>query len=219
MDVEIRNQEPSQDKPASPVDSRWRLLLGVGVLLVLLSIVAVVGAIQIRSGLGDISFLVPFATGVAISSLFGVLLLLGGTALTALGFGAREWPGNRGQLLLAVVYTVFGLVLLVNPLAGVSSVTALLLGFFLLDGLLEIASGIQTRPETGWLWLALSGVIALLASGVVLFVPPIGALGPVSVVFGVNLFVSGVSLAIVAVGQRKAAREQTPVPSPGTARH
>ncbi|MCO8244323.1 MULTISPECIES: DUF308 domain-containing protein [unclassified Haladaptatus] len=219
MGVEIRNQEPSQDRPASSAESRWRLLLGVGVLLILLSIVAVVGAARIRAGLGGIPLLVSFATPVAISSLFGVLLLLGGTVLTASGFGAREWSGSRGAVLLAVVYTVFGLVLLVNPLAGVASLTALLFGFFLLDGLLEIGIGVQTRPETGWVWVVLSGVVALLAAVVVLLVPPVGSLEPLSVVFGVNLFVSGVSFAIVAMGRRRAARERTPVPSPGTARH
>lgn len=216
MSHDVRPEEHSRERVSNTASEQWRLFLSVGVLLVILSIVAVVGAEQALVGLGSVLIVLPFAAVIAVSLLFGVLLLIGGTVLTATGFGAREWKGSRLEVLLAAVYTVFGLAFLLNPLVEVTSFTALLLVFFFLAGLLELGTGLRTRPESGWLWLVLSGIAALVAGAVVLFVSPVGALRTIGFVFGVNLFASGVSLVATAMGRKKVARERDAVVAPPT---
>jgi len=216
MSHDVRPEEHSRERVPNTAAENWRLFLSVGVLLVILSIVAVVGAEQILVGLGSVLIVLPFAATIAVSLLFGVLLLIGGTVLTATGFGAREWKGRRLEILLAAVYTVFGLALLINPLVEATSFTALLLVFFLLGGLLELGTGLRTRPESGWLWLVLSGVVALVAGAIVLFISPAGALRTIGLIFGVNLFASGISLVATAMGRRKVSRDRDAVVAPPT---
>ena len=216
MNADARIEEESQGGVPNAAVSNWRLFVGTGVVLVLLGVIATFGTERILAGLGDVLFALPFAANVAVSLLFGVLSLLAGTVITANCFGARGWKGSRIQAVLAAVYSVGGLVFLLDPLLGLASSTVLLFGFLLVVALLEMGIGLRTRPGAGWPWLVLGGVVALMA-GIVVWTVSFDALRTVGLVFGVNLSASGVSLVVTGWGRRKAARTPDVTPSSGTA--
>lgn len=122
---------------AVPVELRhsWRYLMGAGVLL------AVLGAIAIFT---------PFVTGLTLSIALGGLLVVGALAHVAHAFAAQGWKGSIWQTALAVVYAAAGVSLLVNPLVGLTTLTLLVIAYFLADGIVEVVMGVRMRSEPRW---------------------------------------------------------------------
>jgi uncharacterized membrane protein HdeD (DUF308 family) len=102
------------------------------------------GIISVAAGLVAVSW--PGITAGALAFLIGTWALLLGISQIILAMDARRtirawWI----WLLTALVTTLFGLFVLVNPGAGFLSVVGLLAAFAVVVGLLLIASGIKLR--------------------------------------------------------------------------
>lgn len=166
-----------------------RNLLVVGVLLVVLGLLAV---------------LFPLFTGVSLALLFGALLLVGGVVHLANAFSARGWTGAVVQVLLAVLYGVAGVAMLANPVLGLTTLTLLLIIYFLVDGVVEIVMGIQLRGEPRWGWVVASGVLSLLVAVLLWVGFPSTAAWAVGLLFGINLL--GTGIAMVLLGRSGPAR-------------
>lgn len=170
----------------------WRTLMGVGAVIAILGVLAI---------------LFPYFTGISLSFLLGILLLLGAVAHAAQVFQARTWKGILWQGLLIIVYGFAGLSLLVNPIVGLTTLTILLIAYFLVDGVVEIIMGFQLRGEGGWGWVVASGVVSLLLAWLLWAGWPATAAWAVGLLFGVALLSSGISLMLVAWGGRQAVEE------------
>ncbi len=179
--------------PVADVSATWRTLMIVG------GIIAVMGVVAI---------LAPFVTGVALSMLLGALLVVGAALRGIHAFGAESWAGALLQGALAILYTVAGVALIANPVYGLVSLTILLIAYFLVDGLLEVAMGLRLRPEANWGWVVASGVLGLVVAALLFVGFPSTALWAVGLLFGVNLLASGVSMVMVAMDGRSHAREE-----------
>ena len=101
----------------------WRYLMGVGILIGVLGILAI---------------LAPFVTGIAITVVLGALLVIGALGHVAHAFSARGWKGSVWQIVLAVVYAFAGISLIANPVIGLTTLTILVIAFFLAEGVVEI---------------------------------------------------------------------------------
>ncbi|WP_129113088.1 HdeD family acid-resistance protein [Halegenticoccus tardaugens] len=172
----------------------WRYLLGAGILIGLLGLLA-------------IAF--PFVTGIALSVLLGAALVVGGVVHFAHAFSGRGWKGATVQVILAVVYVGVGIALIANPVVGLFTLTILLAAFFLADGLIEIYEGFRLRPEANWGWMLLSGVTSLALAGLIWIGFPADAAWAVGLLFGVNLLMTGLAMTFVAMGGRSADRDAT----------
>ncbi|WP_224335494.1 HdeD family acid-resistance protein [Haloprofundus halobius] len=180
------------NRPVADVSATWRTLMIVG------GILAVMGVIAI---------LAPFVTGVALSMLLGALLIVGAALRGIHAFGAKSWTGALVQGGIAILYTVAGVALIANPVYGLVSLTILLIAYFLVDGLLEIAMGLRLRPDANWGWVVASGVLGLVVAALLFVGFPSTALWAVGLLFGVNLLASGISMVMVAMDGRSHARE------------
>ena len=160
------------------------LVMAVGVLLALLGIVAILS---------------PFVSGVALTLVFGALLVAGAVFQTASAFAARKWSGFLFAVLLAALYAVAGVVLLVNPTLGLVTLTLLLGVYFLAEGVIELLMGLRIRANSNWGWMLFSGVVSLLLSSLILLEFPTSAAWAVGLLFGVNLLTSGVAMASLAM--------------------
>ena len=164
------------------------------------------GGVLIAS-LGVLAILFPFVTGVSLSILLGAALVVGALVHLASAFSGRGWKGFVAQTLLAVLYAVAGILLIANPVVGLTTLTILLVAFLLVDGIFEIVMGFRIRSEKGWGGLVVSGVLALVIAGLVFASWPASAAWAVGLLFGANLFVTGLSMVYVAMGGRDAERE------------
>ncbi|MFC7046477.1 HdeD family acid-resistance protein [Halobacteriaceae archaeon GCM10025711] len=173
----------------------WRTMMGAGVLLALLGVLAII---------------FPFVTGISLSILLGALLVVGSILHFAHAFSAQGWKGFIWQVLLGVLYVFAGISLLANPVLGLATLTILLIAFFVVDGVVELVMGFQLRGQTGWGWMMASGVLSLLVAGLIWTGLPSSAAWAVGLLFGIGLLSSGVSMMVVARSSRKLADSTSP---------
>src|SRR5262249_53816892 len=122
--------------------------LGLGVLLIVVGAMAV-GSIYIQT-----------LTTIFLVALFGWLLVVGGVVEVVNAFLARTWRGFFVQLLGGILHLVVGGLLIEKPDRGAMVLTFMLAVVFLIGGTFRIVGALVTRPS-GWVWVALNGVITL----------------------------------------------------------
>lgn len=157
---------------------------------------------MILAVLGVIALIFPFVTGLSLSVLLGVVLVAGAIVHVLQASAAGALRHKLGQVILAVLYGVAGIVFIVNPFFGLLTLTLLAVGFFLADGIVEIAWGIRSRGQPGAGWLLVSGSISFLLGGLLWLEFPSDAVWAIGVLFGFNLVVTGVSVILLGRGGR-----------------
>ncbi|EMA64898.1 HdeD family acid-resistance protein [Halorubrum kocurii] len=168
---------------------------------------AVAGAIL--AVLGALAMVFPFVTGRSLSVLLGVVLVAGATVHGFHAFSAGGFKHKLGQVILAVLYGGAGIVFILNPVFGLLTLTLLAVGFFLADGIAEIAWGIRSRGQPGAGWLLVSGSISFLLGGLLWLGFPSDAVWAIGVLFGINLVVTGVSVILLGRGSRGSFAQRT----------
>src|SRR5919202_1291706 len=73
---------------------------------------------------------------------------------------SRQAPGFAWSFLTAVLSVVLGLILIFHPLAGVLTLTMVLVAFFIIEGIASIVAAVEHRRHLGsWGWVLFSGII------------------------------------------------------------
>ncbi|ELY88875.1 HdeD family acid-resistance protein [Natrialba taiwanensis] len=161
---------------------------------------AIAGAVVGLLGLFAIAF--PLVTGISATIALGVLLVLSGIVHGAHAVTARGWSGSLWQLALGIVAVVAGLLLLANPVIGLLTLTILAIAYLLADGIAELWMSMRMADQPGRMSVAASGVLSL-ALAVLLWAGfPADATWAIGLLVGVSLFMTGLSMAIVAFGGR-----------------
>jgi len=173
---------------------------------------AVAGGI-ILALLGVLAIIFPFVTGLSLSLLLGGVLIVGALVHAAHTFGRDQGFGSRLlQAALSVLYGVAGISLLVNPVFGLVTLTVLVVAFLFVEGIVEVAWAIRGRDQQRSAWLLGSGLISLIAAGLLWIGLPSTALWAVGFLVGVNLVATGITM--VVYGRRTATvgiEDETPI--------
>jgi len=167
----------------------WSLFLTQGVIITILGILAVVW---------------PQISTVAVDVYVGVLFFLAGVVGLGVMFYAPTVSSFLWALLTAALSLLVGILLLWHPVEGAVSLTLLLIAFFIVEGVFQIAGAISYRevfPES-WGWLLLSGIIDLILAALLIAGWPGTANWALGVIVGINLISSGIALIIVAAKAR-----------------
>jgi uncharacterized membrane protein HdeD (DUF308 family) len=164
-----------------------------------------VGAGIVIAVVGLLALVFPLISGVTISIIVGAALVVGGLGHVASAFTVTGWRSRAGQLLLALVYTVFGILALANPVLTLTTLTILLVAYFVLEGVVLVALGVVNRGERNWVLTVVSGAFSLLVAVLVWLGLPSSAGWAVGALFGANLLVTGGTMVIIGRGYRKAA--------------
>jgi uncharacterized membrane protein HdeD (DUF308 family) len=170
--------------------AHWLMFLIEGIVLLLLGVGAMV---------------VPPLAGVTATIILGWLFLIGGIVGLASTFGARRAPGFAWSLVSALAALVAGLVLLWNPLAGLVTLTYVLIAYFVADGLFQIGLAIAHRRELmgRWEWMAFSGVVDLILAGVIIAGLPWTLAWALGLLVGIDLVFGGIALISMALAARR----------------
>ena len=161
-------------------------------------------------GLGLIVAVAPVATGATVMVLIGLVLLAAAVLIGAFGWRAREAGMGSSGLVAAALAAIAGLVLVLQPTAGLSLIRLLLIGYFLLSGLSDIAGAWELRGEEDWTVILLAGVVSILAALVLWTNWPISGARAIGLLLGAKLAATGWAVARVsrrldAAGDRVAA--------------
>lgn len=156
--------------------SRRGWVIGIGVCLALL---------------GGVAISMPLVASLAIESLIGWLMVSAGSIMAISGYRERQQGrGGFGDLLGAALTLVTGLILLVKPMSGVITLTMILSLYFAMEGIFKVIVAVKLKGLDGWLWLLLSGLLAMLLAGLIwhdLFAAAWG----VGLLVGINLLFTG----------------------------
>ena len=140
----------------------------------------------------------PLITGLGVSVLVGLALVVAGLARTLGVFRAGSFGQGVFALVGGVLTFLAGAIVMIQPGIGLASVTLLLGGYLLADGVSGAILAFRMRPETGWGWMLLSAGMGVLLGVMLLREWPLSGLWAIGTLVGVNLLFTGFSL--VAVG-------------------
>jgi uncharacterized membrane protein HdeD (DUF308 family) len=176
------------DLDLKAVSERWGWFMGLGILLIVLGVIAI-GA--------------PFASGIAIGLLVGWLLVISGVAHGVHAFKASGWRGGLLQALCGLLYLGVGVMMIVNPIAGLLALTVTVLVYFILSGIFKIILAIRVEklPQRGW--VTLSGILSLVLAIYIGAQFPDSALWVIGLLFGIEMIFSGWAFVMMAVAARR----------------
>jgi uncharacterized membrane protein HdeD (DUF308 family) len=189
--------QPTYPGPfAKSVRDHWGLFLVEGIVLVIL---------------GALAILVPPLATLAVTILFGWLLLISGIVGLITTFIARHAPGFWWSLLSAMLGIAAGIVLLLWPGSGALSLTFLLIAFFLIEGFASIMFAIDHRRQLSgrWGWMLTSGIVDVILALIILSGLPGTAFWALGLLLGINLVFGGFAMIAMALHARSAG------PNPG----
>lgn len=147
------------------------------------------GILLIVLGIGAIGF--PLVTTIAVKILVGWLFLIGGIIQIIHAFSTQRWSGFFLNLLVGALYLFAGAWLAFFPLAGIITLTIVLAAMFIVQGILECGMALRMRPQTGWVWMLVSGLVALVLGLLIFAGLPGTALWAIGLLVGINLLSSG----------------------------
>jgi uncharacterized membrane protein HdeD (DUF308 family) len=167
----------------------WQLFLAQGVIMTIFGLVAVVW---------------PQISTVAVDVYVGWLFLLSGIVGLGSMLLANSAQAFLWSLLTAALSLFVGIVLLWHPVEGAVSLTLVLIAFFIVEGIFQIAASVSYRdalPDS-WGWLLASGIVDLILAALIIKGWPSTAGWALGLIAGVNLITSGAAMIMVALAGR-----------------
>ena len=82
-------------------------------------------------------------------------------------------------------------------MTGILTLTLLLAVTFILQGLLELGMAFRLRPATGWLWMLIAGIVAIVVGLMLIADLPGSATWAIGLLVGINLIMSGIAYLLV----------------------
>jgi uncharacterized membrane protein HdeD (DUF308 family) len=141
--------------------------------------------------LGIVACVAPLMSGLAIAVVVGLVLLAAGALVGLFGLRAREADKGNLALVIGGLAGISGLVLVVQPSAGLAVVRWILIAYMLISGGSEVALALRLRPDDGWA-ATLGGAVVSIAAGLVLWSGwPISGARAIGLLVGGKLISSG----------------------------
>jgi len=153
--------------------------------------------------LGLFAIVEPGVAGLAIAFLVGWLLIFGGIAHLIAAFSGGGAGRVIWHVLIGIVYIVGGIYFLTHPLLGLGTLTLLLAGIILAEGVFEIIAYFRMRRESGSRWLLVNAVITILLGGLIWFHWPSSSVWAIGTLVGVNLLMTGISRLMFGLAVRR----------------
>ncbi|MCW3473482.1 HdeD family acid-resistance protein [Rhodovastum sp. RN2-1] len=175
--------------------SKWPWFLLLGVVLILCGVLAV---------------MLPVLSTIAVSSVLGVVLSIAGVVKIIEALQVKEWAGSTWHLLIGAVEVVGGILIYLNPLKGALAVTLLIGIVFLIQGVMQIALAFRVKPQSGWGWLLIAGLVALGVCAAMTMKLRYTSFYTPGTMAGVALLVGGCAYVAIALANRRARRTPRP---------
>lgn len=163
--------------------------------MAILAVISIVGGVMALAN--------PFAASVAATLLAGWFFAILGVIQIVQAFRVTDWSGFLWALAFGILTLIVGGVLLLDPFAGMVSLTVLVAVLFLVTGIAKTMLAFSLRPVSGWVWVLVSGLVSLLLGVMILANFPWSAQAVLGILLGIELLSNGVLFLFVALGLRK----------------
>jgi len=175
------------------VRTYWVLFLVQGVIMMVLGVLAIIW---------------PQISTLAVDIYLGWMFLLSGLVGLVTMFLAPNVEAFLWSLLTAALSLFVGVLLLWHPVEGAVSLTLVLVAFFIVEVIVQIAAAIKDRdafPDS-WGWMVMSGIVDLVLAVALISGWPGTASWALGLIVGVNLITSGLAITMVAIASRHVVR-------------
>jgi len=143
--------------------------------------------------MGILAVASPMVSGTTVVIMVAVLLVIAGIARVIAGFqGEGFW-----SILFGLLYVVGGLVIFGRPFLGLASLTMILIVYFMVNGIGEIFVAFQARPNQGWGFVLLSGVISVILACMIWNQWPLSGAFAIGILVGIQLIFAGLTMITV----------------------
>ncbi len=154
---------------------------------------------------GTFAEMSPLVAGQFITILVGVSLVFGGVGQCFLALKAGAFGRALLTFLVGALMVVAGSFMMTQPVAGLASITLLLVAYLIAAGLGELIMSLQLRPADGWGWMLFNGIITLLLGMMLWRQYPLSGAWAIGVLFGIKMIFSGWALVFIGRSVKQAA--------------
>lgn len=175
----VADMKQAQQQLLNYMQTHWRLFQFEGIFFILLGLAAII---------------VPQFFSVFIVIFLGWLIVIGGITQISRALFFRKVPGFGLWLSLGILQLIVGFLLIADPIAGVLTITMMLVLFFAVEGVIKIYMAVMMRPLPHWEYVLVSGVTALILAAVILVFwseTPQWILG---LFLGINMIMLGIAM-------------------------
>lgn len=153
---------------------------------------------------GVLLLLSPAAVGGAVVKLVALVLVVTGVVQLLHSLRSGTPMHKMVSAILGAIVAAVGVLVWFNPELGSGFLTALLMIFFVVNGLWKISNAIRFRRIRGWSWLLVSGLLSLLFAYLMWSQWPLSGAWAIGVLVGLDLLLTGVALIVLSRALRKA---------------
>jgi len=166
--------------------------IALGIILILIGAVAVIS---------------PMVATFSTAMFIGWILIFGGIAQFVHAFWAKGWGGFFWEMLIGLLQLLVGAALVTYPVASIIALTAFLALTFVIEGIMRSVMAFNLKPEPGWVWTLISGIVSIVVGMMLWMELPSSALWAVGTLVGINILMAGWSLLMLAsvAGDQKTA--------------
>lgn len=153
--------------------------------------------------LGVLLLVSPAAVGMAVVRLVAIVMVVVGLVQLV---NSLRLSGTVYSILGAVLGAVvagLGVMVWLNPQVGSAFLTALLMIFFVVNGLWKMVTAVRLRQARGWHWLLLSGLVSMLFVYLLWKQWPLAGAWAIGVLVGLDLLLSGISMIVLSLAMRR----------------
>jgi uncharacterized membrane protein HdeD (DUF308 family) len=151
---------------------------------------------------GTIAIGAACVASVAMTWLFGFLLLAAGITEIVSSFWAGRWSGMLVHMLVGVLYTIVGFMILDHPQDSAIQLTLIIAIFLIVSGVFRIVFALSER-FTGWGWVLLNGAVTLLLGMLIYKQWPGSGLWVIGLFVGIEMIFNGWAWIMLAIALRQ----------------
>jgi uncharacterized membrane protein HdeD (DUF308 family) len=173
----------------NPLKDLAGLSIGVSILMIILGCLAIV---------------MPGATGIAVSVIFGWVIILAGFMHFAYAFAASGAGSFLWRMLIAVLYVAGGSYLLLNAPLTLGALTMAVAAIFIVEGIFQIIDFFQVKDLPGSGWLVFNAIVSIALGGMIAYQWPSSSAWAIGTLVGVNLLSNGFTGLFYSAAAKKA---------------
>jgi uncharacterized membrane protein HdeD (DUF308 family) len=153
--------------------------------------------------LGIFAVIEPAVAALGVTLLLGWILAIGAVFHFIAAFKGGGAKQVIFQVLVGIVYAIGGFYFLTHTVMATGTLTLLLAGIILAEGVIEIVSYFRLRKEGASGWLLMNGLITLALGALILFHWPSSTVWAIGTLVGINLLMTGVTRLMFGLAIRK----------------
>jgi uncharacterized membrane protein HdeD (DUF308 family) len=152
---------------------------------------------------GLFAILIPSVSGIAITLIFGWLMILSGITHFVFAFKTHTTGGLIWEILIGIVYLFTGVYLILHPLEALFALTLILACYLFFEAIVEFIQFFQLRPRHGAGWLLVDGIITLILAIMIWRSWPASSVWVIGTLVGFSMIFSGFSRLMLSLAAKR----------------